>query len=72
MIYLTLKLLIISTFTLKVLLFQAVYDPSSEEFELNSPSLTSFKWWPGGLGRTASHAVVMAQLITQVAQSCED
>jgi len=43
---------------------QAEYDPGSEEFVLNSPTITSFKWWPGGLGRTASHAVVMAQLKT--------
>lgn len=24
------------------------YDPSTEEFVLNSPTLTSYKWWPGG------------------------
>ena len=46
--------------------FQAEYHADSEEFELHSPSLTAFKWWPGGLGRTATHAVVMAQLTTQV------
>eukprot|EP00729_Bicosta_minor_P007010 gene7010-26127_t len=28
------------------------------EFELNSPTLTSTKWWPAALGRTATHAVV--------------
>ncbi|XP_023324157.1 probable peroxisomal acyl-coenzyme A oxidase 1 [Eurytemora carolleeae] len=44
---------------------QAEYHADSEEFELHSPSLTAFKWWPGGLGRTATHAVVMAQLTTQ-------
>lgn len=26
----------------------ATYDPSTEEFVLNSPTLTSYKWWPGG------------------------
>lgn len=26
----------------------ATYDPKTEEFVLNSPTLTSFKWWPGG------------------------
>ena len=36
----------------------------SQEFELNSPSVTLFKWWPGGLGNTANYAVVMAQLET--------
>lgn len=24
------------------------YDPATEEFILNSPTLTSYKWWPGG------------------------
>ena len=43
----------------------ATYDPKTKEFILNSPKLTSLKWWPGGLGTTANHAVVMAQLITQ-------
>lgn len=26
----------------------ATYDPSTKEFDLHSPSLTSYKWWPGG------------------------
>lgn len=26
----------------------ATYDPKSQEFVLNSPTLTSIKWWPGG------------------------
>ncbi|KAK9889088.1 hypothetical protein WA026_004361 [Henosepilachna vigintioctopunctata] len=43
----------------------AVYDPSTEEFILNSPTLTSYKWWPGGLGHSANHAIVVAQLYTQ-------
>lgn len=43
----------------------ATYDPKTEEFVLNSPTLTSMKWWPGGLGHTANHAVVIAQLYTQ-------
>lgn len=30
---------------------------------INSPSLTSSKFWPGTLGRTANHAMVIAQLI---------
>jgi hypothetical protein len=33
------------------------------EFVLHSPTLTSTKWWPGGLGKTATHAVVMARLM---------
>lgn len=26
----------------------ATYDPTTEEFVLNSPTITSYKWWPGG------------------------
>ncbi|OQR85861.1 peroxisomal acyl-coenzyme A oxidase [Achlya hypogyna] len=40
----------------------AVYDPATQEFVLHSPTLTSRKWWPGGLGKTANHAVVHARL----------
>ncbi|XP_060825330.1 probable peroxisomal acyl-coenzyme A oxidase 1 [Bombus pascuorum] len=43
----------------------ATYDPETKEFVLNSPTLTSYKWWPGGLGHTANHAIVVAQLYTQ-------
>ena len=34
------------------------------QFVLHSPSASALKWWPGGLGKTADHAVVMAQLVT--------
>lgn len=43
----------------------ATYDPSTQEFIIHSPTLTATKWWPGGLGKTSSHAVVMARLFTQ-------
>ncbi|XP_010616730.1 peroxisomal acyl-coenzyme A oxidase 1 isoform X2 [Fukomys damarensis] len=43
----------------------ATYDPRTQEFIMNSPTVTSIKWWPGGLGKTSNHAVVLAQLITQ-------
>lgn len=42
----------------------ATYCPETEEIELHSPTLTSTKWWIGALGCTATHAVVMARLIT--------
>ncbi|XP_074871002.1 peroxisomal acyl-coenzyme A oxidase 1 isoform X2 [Carettochelys insculpta] len=43
----------------------ATYDPATQEFILNSPTVTSTKWWPGGLGKTSNHAIVLAQLYTQ-------
>lgn len=41
----------------------ATYDAAAKEFVLHSPTLSSTKWWPGGLGKTATHAVVMARLM---------
>ncbi|XP_026758707.1 probable peroxisomal acyl-coenzyme A oxidase 1 [Galleria mellonella] len=43
----------------------ATYDPNTEEFVLNSPTITSYKWWPGGLAHTANHCIVVAQLYTK-------
>ncbi|XP_067854919.1 peroxisomal acyl-coenzyme A oxidase 2-like isoform X2 [Heptranchias perlo] len=42
----------------------ATFDTSSQEFVLNTPKASSIKWWPGDLGRSANHAVVLAQLYT--------
>ncbi|RIA90727.1 acyl-CoA dehydrogenase/oxidase [Glomus cerebriforme] len=42
----------------------AIYIPETDEFEIHSPYLTASKWWVGGLGKTANHAIVMAQLIS--------
>lgn len=42
----------------------AEYDAQQESFVMHSPTLTSTKWWPGGLGRTATHALVYARLLT--------
>lgn len=41
----------------------ATYIPSTREFEIHSPTLTSSKWWIGALGKTATHGVVQAKLI---------
>lgn len=41
----------------------ATWDPKDKTFILHSPHLTASKWWIGSLGKTANHAVVMAQLI---------
>ncbi|KAL4130006.1 hypothetical protein PRIC2_006012 [Phytophthora ramorum] len=40
----------------------ATYDKATQEFVIDSPTLTSRKWWPGGLGKTANHAIVHARL----------
>lgn len=42
---------------------EARWDPKSQEFELHSPTLTASKWWNGTMGRTANHAIVVAQLL---------
>ena len=41
----------------------ATYDKITETFTVNSPTITSGKFWPGELGKTATHAVFHAQLI---------
>ena len=41
----------------------ATYNNFSDTFTLHSPTLTSLKFWPGSLGLTSNHAVVIAQLI---------
>ncbi|XP_061779089.1 peroxisomal acyl-coenzyme A oxidase 1 isoform X3 [Nerophis lumbriciformis] len=43
----------------------ATFDPATQEFILNSPTVSSIKWWPGGLGKTSNHAIVLAQLSTR-------
>ncbi|XP_043716446.1 peroxisomal acyl-coenzyme A oxidase 1-like [Telopea speciosissima] len=41
----------------------ATFDPKTDEFILHSPTLTSSKWWPGGLGKVSTHTVAYARLI---------
>ncbi|CAD5125734.1 DgyrCDS13943 [Dimorphilus gyrociliatus] len=43
----------------------ATYDEKTEEFVIHSPTRTSLKWWPGNLGKSTNHAIVMAQLIVK-------
>ncbi|XP_048728454.1 peroxisomal acyl-coenzyme A oxidase 1-like [Ostrea edulis] len=43
----------------------ATYDPRTEEFIMDTPTLTATKYWPGALGKTVNHCIVMAQLYTQ-------
>ncbi|SCV72991.1 BQ2448_6916 [Microbotryum intermedium] len=40
----------------------ATYDPKTQEFILNSPTISSTKWWIGALGLLATHGVVQARL----------
>jgi acyl-CoA oxidase len=40
----------------------ATLDKTTDEFVIHSPTLTSTKFWPGDLGRFATHAVVYARL----------
>lgn len=42
---------------------EARWDPKTKEFIIHSPSLTASKWWNGSMGRTANHAIVVAQLL---------
>ncbi|CAN1259018.1 Peroxisomal acyl-coenzyme A oxidase 1 [Linum perenne] len=42
----------------------ATFDHKTDEFVIHSPTLTSSKWWPGGLGKVSTHAVVYARLVT--------
>ncbi|XP_032711614.1 peroxisomal acyl-coenzyme A oxidase 3 isoform X1 [Lontra canadensis] len=42
----------------------AHYDPTTEEFIIHTPDFEAAKFWVGNMGKTATHAVVFAQLYT--------
>lgn len=42
---------------------EARWNPETKDFTIHSPTLTASKWWNGSLGRTANHAIVVAQLM---------
>lgn len=42
----------------------ATYDPQSQEFIINTPDFLAAKCWVGNLGKTCTHAILFAQLIT--------
>jgi acyl-CoA oxidase len=41
----------------------ATFDPDSDEFVVHSPTISSTKFWPAGLGFSTTHGAVMARLI---------
>eukprot|EP00002_Diphylleia_rotans_P008298 TRINITY_DN1804_c0_g1_i2.p1 TRINITY_DN1804_c0_g1~~TRINITY_DN1804_c0_g1_i2.p1 ORF type:complete len:574 (-),score=110.92 TRINITY_DN1804_c0_g1_i2:625-2346(-) len=41
----------------------ATFDPATDEFIVHTPCLEATKWWPGCMGRTATHSVIYARLI---------
>lgn len=41
----------------------ATFDPDTDEFVMNSPTLSSTKFWSGTLGCWATHAIVVSRLI---------
>jgi acyl-CoA oxidase len=41
----------------------AVLDKKTDEFVLNTPTITATKWWPGEIAHFANHALVFAKLI---------
>ena len=40
----------------------ATLDTATDEFVINTPTITATKYWPGDLGRFSTHAVVFARL----------
>ncbi|XP_059613387.1 peroxisomal acyl-coenzyme A oxidase 3 [Phlebotomus argentipes] len=47
----------------------ATYDPEKKEFIINTPDFEAAKCWAGNLGKTATTAIVFANLITPDGQS---
>ncbi|ESP01292.1 hypothetical protein LOTGIDRAFT_212832 [Lottia gigantea] len=43
----------------------ATFDGKTDEFIINTPTLTAMKYWPGALGKTCNYCLVLAQLYTQ-------
>ena len=38
----------------------ATYDKDTQEFIINTPRIAAAKFWPGELGKNATHTILMA------------
>jgi len=43
----------------------ATFDKNTDEFVVNTPKISAYKWWPGSLGRHANFAIIYARLIIE-------
>ena len=43
---------------------EVVYNPNEECFIVNTPTIKAIKFWPGDLGKMASHAIFHGRLIS--------
>ncbi|CAB3399071.1 unnamed protein product [Caenorhabditis bovis] len=41
----------------------STFDRETDEFVLHTPTTTALKWWPGGLGTSCTHVILVANLI---------
>lgn len=48
----------------------ATFIPETQEFEIHTPDFEAAKCWVGNLGKTATHTIVFAQLITPDGTNC--
>ncbi|KAF9583145.1 Peroxisomal acyl-coenzyme A oxidase 1 [Lunasporangiospora selenospora] len=41
----------------------ATFIPETDEFEVDMPTISSMKWWPGAMARTSTHCALYARLV---------
>jgi acyl-CoA oxidase len=42
----------------------ATYDANMKEFVIHTPNLQATKFWPGAVGKVATHTILLARVIT--------
>ena len=42
----------------------AVYDHKTQDFTIHTPDVDAIKWWPGDLGMSATHAILMTKIVS--------